>query len=37
MYATFLVLLVLLFLRRVEWKVLKKGVNHGPQGEEERD
>jgi len=36
-YVTFLVLLVLLFLRRMEWRVLKKGVTYGAEREEEGD
>ena len=36
-YVTFLVLLVLFFLRRIEIRMHNKGVTHGPEGEEERD
>lgn len=36
-YVTVLVLIVLLFLRRVEWKMLKKGVTYGSERQEERE
>ncbi len=37
MYVTVLVLTVLLFLRRVEWGLLKKGVTYGSERSQERE